>query len=172
MDCSLFSFPVHFSGLNIRNPTINAKALYNACTCVTQVLVHAIKGDRMFCLADHDNLVASVRFDWIKEQQILHNRKFFDIFENSNAVSHRSFFRNYESLSAWLCADPLLRNDFHLSATKFWGALCLRYMKPLLQLPPYCNGCGSIFTTSHALDCQKGGIGSNCPGISGTVPDF
>ena len=29
-------------------------------------------------------------------------------------------------------------------------------MKPLLQLPSHCDGCGSPFSTSHALDCHKG----------------
>ena len=37
-------------------------------------------------------------------------------------------------------------------------ALCLRYLKPLLDLPPVCDGCGVPFTTSHALDCKKGGL--------------
>ena len=31
-------------------------------------------------------------------------------------------------------------------------------MKPLLQLPPFCDGCSAPFTTTHALDCQKGGL--------------
>ena len=31
-------------------------------------------------------------------------------------------------------------------------------MKPLHQLPPYCDGCGAIFTALHALDCRKGGL--------------
>ena len=157
-DRSLFSLPVRFGGLNIRDSTINTKALYDACRCATEVLIDAIQGDHEFCLADHDNLVTSVRYDWINEQQPLHNRIFSDIFESSDAVSQRSLPRNKESLSAWLTAVPLLRDDFHLSATEFRDALCLRYMKPLLQLPPYCDGCGSIFTTSHALDCRKGGL--------------
>ena len=31
-------------------------------------------------------------------------------------------------------------------------------MKPLLQLPLHCDGCGETFTTSHALDCRRGGL--------------
>ena len=31
-------------------------------------------------------------------------------------------------------------------------------MKPLQNLPPSCDGCGQLFTTSLALDCRKGGL--------------
>ena len=35
---------------------------------------------------------------------------------------------------------------------------CLRCAKSLLNLPHSCDGCSSVFTTSHALDCKKGGL--------------
>ena len=69
---------------------------------------------------------------------------------------------NKESLPAWLTAVVLLRDDFQLPATEFRDALCLRYMKLLFQLSPYYDRCGSIFITSHALDCLKGGLVIHC----------
>ena len=52
-----------------------------------------------------------------------------------------------------------LKNDnFNLSAQEFRDANCLQYMKPLLNLPPTCDGCGASFTTIHASDCRKGGL--------------
>uniref|UniRef100_A0A1X7TBF5 Uncharacterized protein n=1 Tax=Amphimedon queenslandica TaxID=400682 RepID=A0A1X7TBF5_AMPQE len=45
---------------------------------------------------------------------------------------------------------------FDLSSCEFRDALCLRYLKPLSDLLPICDGCGSIFSTSHAMDCGKG----------------
>ena len=31
-------------------------------------------------------------------------------------------------------------------------------MKALKDLSPICDGCGAMFTTTHALDCRKGGL--------------
>uniref|UniRef100_A0A1X7TP27 Uncharacterized protein n=1 Tax=Amphimedon queenslandica TaxID=400682 RepID=A0A1X7TP27_AMPQE len=66
--------------------------------------------------------------------------------------------RNRVSLSSWLTALPIQRDNFNLSPTEFRDAICLRYSKPLLQLPLQCDGCGSEFTITHALDCKKGGL--------------
>ena len=43
-----------------------------------------------------------------------------------------------------------------LACQEFSDALALRYRKPLLGLPPYCDGCGSPFSFDHALDCWVG----------------
>ena len=49
-------------------------------------------------------------------------------------------------------------HHFDLSATEFRDSLALRYHRPLLRLPALCDGCGSQFSTGHALDCRKGGL--------------
>ena len=66
--------------------------------------------------------------------------------------------RNQKSLSTWLTALPITKDGFDLSSYEFRDALCLRYLKLLTQLPSNCDGCGSPFTTSHALDYRKGGL--------------
>jgi len=38
----------------------------------------------------------------------------------------------------------------------------LQYRKPLLNLPPYCDGCGAVFSVEHALDCHVGGLVTQC----------
>uniref|UniRef100_A0A1X7V4V2 Uncharacterized protein n=1 Tax=Amphimedon queenslandica TaxID=400682 RepID=A0A1X7V4V2_AMPQE len=63
-----------------------------------------------------------------------------------------------DSLSSWLNVLPTVRDNFHLSPNEFRDTLCLRYAKPLLNLPHSCDGSGSPLTTSHALDCKKGGL--------------
>ena len=45
-----------------------------------------------------------------------------------------------------------------MSPQEFRDALALRYRKPLLDLPPFCDGCGAPFTVEHSLDCRVGGL--------------
>ena len=44
-----------------------------------------------------------------------------------------------------------------MSAQEFRDALALCYRKPLLNLPPVCDGCGSLFSVEHTLDFHVGG---------------
>ena len=55
--------------------------------------------------------------------------------------------------SSCLSVVPLAAHQFDLTCQEFHDALALRYKKPLLNLPPYCGGCGAVFSAEHALDC-------------------
>ena len=41
---------------------------------------------------------------------------------------------------------------------EFQDALALRYWKPLLSLPSFCDGCSAPFSVEHALYCCVGGL--------------
>ena len=57
---------------------------------------------------------------------------------------------------------PLTSHHFDLSPQQFRDAFLLRYHRPLSSLPSHCDGCGSTFDLSHALDCCKGGLVTQC----------
>jgi hypothetical protein len=59
--------------------------------------------------------------------------------------------------SSWMGALPLSQFGFDLSKGEFQDSLCLRYSKPLKNLPPTCL-CGQKLTTAHALHCRNGGF--------------
>ena len=40
----------------------------------------------------------------------------------------------------------------------FRDALTVRYRKPLLCVPPCCDGCGALSSLNHFLICRKGGL--------------
>jgi hypothetical protein len=70
--------------------------------------------------------------------------------------------RNLEQLSepgasSWAGAIPLKEQGLNLNKAEFNDALCLRYDKPLKNLPSKCP-CGKNFTVTHAMNCKRGGF--------------
>ena len=62
--------------------------------------------------------------------------------------------------SGWLTVLPFACHQFkNLSAQQFCDALSLQYHS---MIPFSCDGCGSSFSLSHALDCRKGGLVMQC----------
>ena len=59
--------------------------------------------------------------------------------------------------SSWLGALPLASHGFNLTKGEFQDGLAIRYNKQVSNLPSKCP-CGSAFTTTHALNCHKGGF--------------
>ena len=53
---------------------------------------------------------------------------------------------------------PVESNHFDLSVQEFRDALAIRYHKPLLPLPPKCDGCGAPSSLDHFLTCRRGGL--------------
>ena len=80
------------------------------------------------------------------------------VIEQFDKYHQQAILRSKDTLSSWLSALPIQKDHFDLTANEFRDALCLRYMKPILQLPPFCDGCSAPFTTTHTLDCRKGGL--------------
>lgn len=145
LDHDLFSLPVCHGGLGIRNPTTTADSLYNTSRCATQLLTNAIKGLGMYFLwllwfnsQEHFNL-----------QKDFYSQVYNTIFKQSNPMIQRSLTRNKQSLLAWPTALPIQKDDFNLSAFEFRDALCVRYMKPLLQLPQW------MWFSFHYYSCTR-----------------
>ena len=162
-DCSnterlLFSLPIRSGGLGIRLPTESAALSYSTSRLATQVLTDAIKLNTSFTPYDHICQVHSSRKDHSNVMKEADKSTFTDILSQLDANHQRTILRSKDSLSSWLSVLPTTKDNFDLSCTEFRDAICLRYSKPLLELPPYCDGCSSEFTTSHALDCKKGGL--------------
>ena len=59
--------------------------------------------------------------------------------------------------SAWVGALPLRDQGFNINKSEFNDALCLRYDKPLKNLPSKC-ACEKPFTITHAMNCNRGGF--------------
>ena len=53
---------------------------------------------------------------------------------------------------------PLEKDNFDLTAPEFCDALAIRYRNPPLNVPPFCDGCGSPSCLDHFLICKKDGL--------------
>ena len=75
-----------------------------------------------------------------------------------SAPTRRSLEQTSEpGASSWLGALPLQSQGFNLNKGEFQDALCLRYDKPLKNIPSKC-ACGAVFNTTHAMNCHRGGF--------------
>ena len=90
-----------------------------------------------------------------KENDDLTKLLYQRIISEATDLKRRTLKKARDSLSAWLLVPPILKDNFDLTANEFRDGLALGYGKPLLQLPPKCDGCGADFTVTHALDCRK-----------------
>jgi hypothetical protein len=145
-------------GLNISNPVTTGDFSYNSSRAATSILVESIKGLTQFSPFDHFQQVLLSKSHSLSLTQEMYEVNYNLILNNAEPTQQRIIKRNRLSLSAWLTALPIMRDNFNLTSVEFRDALCLRYSKPLLQMPLDCDGCGSAFTVTHALDCKKGGL--------------
>uniref|UniRef100_A0A1X7T7L5 Uncharacterized protein n=1 Tax=Amphimedon queenslandica TaxID=400682 RepID=A0A1X7T7L5_AMPQE len=143
---------------NIRNPVTTATAHYTASRSATEILINAITGITSFSPYDHVCQVLAARQHHSLSQREADNTLFTNTLTQLDGNYQRTITRARDSLSSWLNVLPTVWDNFDLSPNEFRDALCLRYAKPLLNLPHSCDGCCSPFTTSHALDCKKGGL--------------
>ena len=51
---------------------------------------------------------------------------------------------------------PIEKGKYDLTGQEFRDALAVRYRKPLLCVPPRCDGCGVPSSLDHFLICRKG----------------
>ena len=124
----------------------------------TTYLVNTLKANSEFESEAHNNCVYTSKQAFCDESQVRAQQVYDRIISEANDFHKRTLQRARDSLSAWLLVPPIAKDNFDLSANEFRDGLALRYGKPLLQLPPVCDGCGSEFTVTHALDCRKGGL--------------
>jgi hypothetical protein len=154
----LYSLPTNLGGLNINIPSKTADIAYFNSRKATKLLTDSLLKQSEFSITDHNNLVQLTKNEFHIFNLQKNNATFTALLNQFDPLKQRSILRAKNSLSAWLNAIPVRKDHFDLNANEFRDALCLRYMKPLLNLPSFCDGCGQPFTTSHALDCRKGGL--------------
>ena len=159
LEFELFSLPVCFGGLGILLPNHLAKTLYDASRSATHTIVDSIRNSLGFELDVHDDNVISAHINYQRTCDGLFTDLFSAICSKLDPLHARAVQRaKTNDLSGWLSVMPMERNNFDLTAQEFRDALAIRYKKPLLSIPPFCDGCGSPSSLDHFLICKKGGL--------------
>ena len=113
-------------------------------------------------LYDHIALVSQSRWELATIKSKTDEKLFQSIFDQCNPLQQRCILSNRNTLTSWLTAIPIQRVHFDSSSQECRDTLYLLFRKPLLELSSVCDGCGDIFTTSHALDFHSGGLVIQC----------
>jgi len=155
----LLALPLRFGGLGVGNPVSMAAGLFDASVRGTVALVQSIVSAVSFELDAHLETMFEARDYHHKQMNIRYTDEFDKLLLSFDPSQQRAILRAREHrISSWLAVTPLERSQFDLSAQEFRDGLALRYKKPLLCLPPCCDGCGATFSIEHALDCRIGGL--------------
>ena len=159
LEQQLFSLPVRFGGLGLSVPTASAVDLFTASRHATQVIVGAIKQACQIQISVHDDMVFSAKKAYHQLLERSHNDLFSVVLSGFDSTHQRVLQRARDNdLGVWLSVTPVESNHFDLSAQEFRDALAIRYRKPLLNLPPKCDGCGGTSSLDHCLIGRKGGL--------------
>ena len=155
----LFSLPARMGGLGVEDPREMSSSAYRNSKKSCEKLIEAIRGTDEFVKEDHMELIDKTRKESRKAKEERMNNELDEILPLFDQEHQRAINRTRSNkISTWLTVLPVARYNFDLAPQEFRDALAIRYRKPLLRVPECCDGCGSVFDLSHALDCTKGGL--------------
>ena len=155
-DRELLALPIKDGGLGIRAISPNSKRAYETSVALTKPLINSIIQQSTTLPAAEEVKKAKVKADTITTtaENTLKNT----VMGNLSAERKRIVEQTARpGASSWLGALPLQSRGLNLNTGEFQDALCLRYEKPLKNLPSTCP-CTKPFNVTHAMNCHRGGF--------------
>ena len=134
------------------------------CTLPLSMLLHGILVEAIIAGSPlettvHEDLVLVARRHHQRHLDARHDALFSTLCLELDPLRSRALKRSRDNdLSAWLSVMPIACDNYDLTAQEFRDALAVRYKKPLLSVPPHCDGCGAPSSLDHFLICKKGGL--------------
>ena len=159
-EADLFSLPTRMGGLGVRDPMSLTEVRFQASQLGSKVIMEYLSGkEEEFLVADHYDIFGEKSSEKKLEQQVADEKYLDVVLKNFDELKVRAIWRAIEGkCSNWLNVVPVSIYGFVLSEREFRDAIAIRYKKPLVEMPGFCDGCGAPTDVSHALSCRKGGL--------------
>ena len=106
---------------------------------------------------EHHHTASTARLIAKAGQRTTHKASLDALLSGARPTDKRRILRS-SATGAWLTTMPSLLNGSDLSADEFRDGARIRIGLTPNALPPHCDGCGSRFSTEHAMSCRKGGL--------------
>ena len=153
---NILSLPIKEGGLGLRKVGENCAESFAASIKITQPLINEIL-NQSDCVP-HAEDVSKAKLEAVKEMEAYQTEKSAAIKMSQSQETQRNLEQLSEpGASSWLGAMPSREHGFCLTKSEFQDALCLRYKKPIKNLPSKCP-CGAPFDVTHAMNCMRGGF--------------
>ena len=120
-----------------------------ASQCSTQVIVRAISDSTPFELDSHESVLFEARRKYKQLMHLKHADYLTTFAHNLIPFISVPCLGQNNDLSVWLSVLPTERDNFDLTPQEFRDAFAIRYCKPLLNVPAFCDGCGVPSTLDH-----------------------
>ena len=155
-DRELFALPIKDGGLGLRAITPNSKLAHDTSMTLTKPLIDSILHQSTSLPEPEEVKKAKSKADAITTTAATTTKG--TVMNTLSAERKRNVEQTARpGASSWLGALPLESRGLNLNKGEFQDALCLRYDKPLKNLPSICP-CTKAFNVTHAMNCHKGGF--------------
>ena len=157
LEREMFSLPVRYGGMNIRNPVETADKEFQASVFITEDLTNMIRNQETdFSNYDNEVAIKKVKDAKLKKEEEL-KQKFEELMQRVSGKEKRIMeLAKEKGAGAWLNATPMKALGYVLNKQEFRDSVCLRYGWRIPDTPAYCQ-CGKKNSIDHTLSCPNGG---------------
>ena len=154
---NIFSLPVRFGGMNLKNPVETSDQEFKASQYITENLTQIIKNqENNFENYDEEDAKARVKAAKVMKENELKERYDLLMTQVSDKERRNVELAKEKGAGAWLSATPIKSLGFVLNKQEFRDSICLRYGWNIPDTPAYCQ-CGGKNSVDHTLSCPNGG---------------
>ena len=158
-EADLFALPTRMGGMGVRDPVQTSSQYFDASRTGSSVITSYLIAKEDFSALDHCETFIWASKESKRTQKIADDASLNDILSSLDDLKSRAVKRTIDGkCSNWLNVVPVKRFHFDLSQREFRDAIAIRYHRPIVDMPGFCDGCDAPTSVDHALNCKKGGL--------------